>query len=265
MEYGHFTNIPFDAYRMIDAVNQSLLYYVEKSPKHAAYSLTVESKDTPAMAMGRAAHALVFEPSTFCDRYVKAIEVDKRTTQGKKDWEIFQQTVVGKTIIPADDFDSVFEIAKEVRSHPASAVLLSDIHPELTLLWNDEATGINCKGRADAYNEELRCFIDLKTTLDASESGFYRTYESRGYGRQAAWYLAGAKKIGLPVDHFCFIAAEKEPPYGVQVFKVTERDVQKYTDINNRLLQRWANCKRTQQYPSYSETIVNLGELCLIQ
>ena len=60
MQTGNYTDI--------DAVNWSSLKWMRESPQMYRYRLSVPMEDTPALALGRATHTLVFEPTNARER-----------------------------------------------------------------------------------------------------------------------------------------------------------------------------------------------------
>jgi exodeoxyribonuclease VIII len=85
------------------------------------------------------------------------------------------------------------------------------------MLW--EQYGLPCKARVDYLVGDV--IFDLKTCQDASPEGFARQIGAFQYHLQAAHYAAGYEAInGKPLDRFCFIAVESEPPYATGVYVI---------------------------------------------
>ena len=143
-----------------------------------------------------------------------------------------------------------------VFAHPFARQILSSGKPEQTIIWNDEETGLNCKGRIDWLPDMVteNVLVDLKTTSDASLKGFTRSCVDYGYAKQAGMYLDGViKATGAVFDAFIFIAVEPGPPYRTEVYVMDVRFIQwGYTEYR-RLLNLEAKCRRSGFYPHYQE------------
>src|SRR3546814_4013827 len=79
---------------------------------------------------------------------------------------------------------------------PDVAAIFEEGDSEVTLRWTDEATGLQCKARADRWNRLRRYMAALKTTDDASERGFGRSVVKYGYDVRHAHYFEGARACG---------------------------------------------------------------------
>ena len=109
--------------------------------------------------------------------------------------------------------------------------------------------GVPFKGIADIVGETW--VADLKTTKDASPSGFSRSATNLMYHLQGAAYCALWE-----VPHFYWIAVETEAPWNVQVFKQDADALAKSDQTLRNLIHRW---KRWDGKPaSYTQGIENL-------
>ena len=249
-------------YHRHSAVSKSHLDLVARSPLHywARYvdPNRVEPEPTPAMLLGTALHTHVLELDAWDARYVMAPEgIDRRTKQGKAEWEAFTVAASGRTVISRSDAEQVMQMARAVYKHPAAAMLLNlPGAAETTHMWTDEATGLECKCRPDWLTSDGSIVVDLKTTEDASPAGFRKSISSWRYHVQAAWYLDGLERAtGQRPEQFIFVCVEKKPPHAVAVYAADAEMVatgmaQAVTDL--ALL---AECKAADSWPSYSEQI----------
>jgi exodeoxyribonuclease VIII len=253
-------------YHRHSAVSKSHLDLVARSPKHywARYldPNRVEPEPTPAMLMGTALHTHVLELDQWDARYVMAPEgIDRRTKQGKAEWEAFSVAATGRTVISKADADTVMRMARSVFEHPAAAMLLGMAgKAETTWMWTDEATGLECKCRPDWLTDDHRLIVDLKTTEDASPKGFQKSVAAWRYHVQAAWYLGGlTQATGTCPDQFIFIVVEKKPPYAVAVY-AADADMIAAGAKQARLdLDTLAVCKAADAWPGYSDQIETIS------
>ena len=248
------------------AVSKSGLDQIAKSPLHywARYldPNRVWPEPTPAMRLGTALHTHVLE----LDQWDKQIavapgDINRRTKEGKEQWAAFEADAKRKTVITADDAEVVMAMGRSVWRHPAAAMLLHwQGKAETTHMWTDPTTGAECKCRPDWLTNDGNLIIDLKTTEDASPSGFQRSVANYRYHVQASWYLDGVEAAtGHRPDQFIFICVEKKPPYAVAVYAADAEMIQIGAETAARDLARLVECKASNTWPGYSDQIEPLS------
>jgi hypothetical protein len=235
--------IPAADYHAIDAVSNSLISRILKSPAHARAYLDNPPEPTKAMEFGTAFHSAILEPDTFAATYA-VFSGDRRTKEGKAAYEALQAD--GKLILTADDMATIQGMQKSVFTHVAAAELLSEGEAELSVTWHNDYVGIDCKCRPDWWIGDT--LVDVKTCDDASPEGFMRAIVKYGYYRQASWYLrgTGCKK-------FKFIAVEKSAPYAVGVYELDALSLNQGYDECDRALEMWDDANTRGVFPAYSE------------
>lgn len=216
--------------RELGVVSKSALDLYARAP--ALYRTWVDGREeepTPAMILGNAVDCAAFEP----DRYERAYAVapdfgDCRKTANRDARDAWRATHKGMIHLSAEDGRTVDGMVWALRTHPISGRILAakDGLRQITLRWDDAQHGLVCKGRPDYYVPSLGLVADLKTTQDATAQEFRRSVASYGYHRQEAFYRDGFSAVDTPVDHFVFIAIEKEPPYLIAVYQLDERAVE---------------------------------------
>lgn len=254
-----YMNLPFKDYAAMPGLNQSKLGAIKSCPQKFKWALTSDREDTPAMALGRAIHTAVFQPELFNEEFFCLPEIDRRTTKGKEQYAELVTANHDKTVLKQDDFNKALEIATEVRSNPHVMRLLEGAEMELSLDWEDTATGVLCKGRIDCYNKELGVVVDLKTSIDASPWGFPKKIYSYGYNRQAAWYLDGLQANGESAEHFVFIAVETLPPFSMGLYRLNSDTIRLSKAENEAMLRRYVECMRTDTWPGYTNGIEDIS------
>ena len=252
-------NLSFTQYQDIKALNNSSLSAFRQCPAKYRYAVDNVREDTDALKLGRAIHTAVLQPELFNEEFLCLPEIDRRTTKGK---EAYQQLLLenpGKTLLKAEEFEKAMQIATSVRCNKAAIRLLKDARCEVTSTWTDSDTDVDCKARIDAHNQDYGMIVDLKTTTDASPSGFPRKLWAYGYHRQAAWYLEAMQANKEAAQHFVFIAVEKDPPYPVGVYRLDDEAIRLSRAENKALLRRFAECKRTDYWPEYTTGIETIS------
>lgn len=262
------------------AISSSGLKLLAKSPKHfwAKYldPDRQEKEPTEAMLLGSVVHSIVLELEKFeCDFAVMPQGIDKRTKEGKRLWEEWQEANSGKTVVKQESVDIAKNIAKAIMQHPAAGIINAGIGlPEHTIFWEENTicesgiVPVKCKARLDYCVEPNESaglpngiIIDLKTTADCGED-FARSAYNLGYHIQAAFYAkAMSEAYGVPFLEipFVFLAAEKESPFAVVAYKASEDFMRAGWYECSRLLSSYAQCKVTNSWPCYPETIQELN------
>ena len=249
-------------YHSWEAASNGALSQFLRSPAHMRAYLDREMRETPVLALGRAIHAAVLEPERFAQDYGLLPErMDRRTKEGKAQWgALIEQFGQGNVLSP-EDHATCMAIRNAVHQHQTAAALISGTGDvELSVVWDDPYTGVRCKARWDRYSPEIPggAIVDLKTTKDASRGAFERAIFTYGYHRQASLYLMGARVLDLPVRHYCIIAAEKEPPYAVAVYRITEGTIDATDEQVRELLRRYRQCQESGKYPGYPDEVQDI-------
>jgi hypothetical protein len=254
-----YKNLPFKKYTEMEGVNNSKLSLLRQCPQKYLHFLNHQRDDTPALSLGRAIHTAVLEPENFNKEFFCLPDIDRRTNKGKEEYNRICSQNGDKTCLKADEFNKALEIATAIRSQNAVIKLLEGSEAEISIDWVDHDTGLQCKARVDAYNEQLCTIIDLKTTTDASVKGFPRKLFAYGYHRQASFYLDGLRANGLQARHFVFVAAEKDPPYSVGIYRLTDDVIALAQKENTHLLRKLKACQESGEWPSYTQGIEDIS------
>jgi len=240
---GYFGDISHTDYQAIEAIRASYLKAMQNRPRKAnfRYQAGLDRVDSKALRLGRALHSYLLTPDDFAKECV--VEPPGVGEKGKSRSSGWYQSWADSvpddyTVIPREDtsdgpgFASFPAIKKELEDHPAALRYLSGGYSEVTIMWVD-SFGLNCKCRLDHYVGQV--IGDYKSTRDASPRSFRRDFFRLGYDQQAAFYLEGARAVGLPVEVFAFVAQEKEAPFEVAVY-LTSDEVIAAGNEKNRLI-----------------------------
>ena len=247
-------------YNSVDAVNKSTLWEMRKSPLHYWHLMhDTPREDTAAMKFGRAAHAAILTPAAYKKDFAIMPNIDRRTKAGKEQYEEFCKQTEGREIIGQDDALVIKQMTSVFRKTPAAAELLKTCRKrERALYWQDQETGVDCKGRIDAIRDD--CVIDYKTAANAETNAFKREALKYGYDLQAAMYMEAARANGYDPKNFYFIVQEKNPPYLINVIQAGEAFIDRGTWIMRELLKLYKKCRDTDTWPGYGENVLILNE-----
>lgn len=260
MEVGVYKGISNDAYHGGEGVSKSGLDLIARSPLHywSKYldPQREQQEPTPAMQLGTAIHSAVLEPDLFASDYLVMPKFDRRTKDGKADYEAFVMEAAGRTVISGDDYATCVQIQRNVTAHPAAQLLLADGEPELSVFWRDAETGVLCKCRPDWMNYKANVIVDVKSTDDASPEGFKKSIAKYGYHVQAAWYLDGFKAAtGTAPKAFIFAAFEKKRPYATAFYYADEAMIELGRILYRERLNAYAQCLKRNLWPGYPQQL----------
>jgi hypothetical protein len=255
----------FQTYLTHPGINKSKLDSIAKSPLHY-WSRWIDPNfippaPTPAMEFGTALHTAVLEPERFQIEYAQAPDVSRTTKAGKEAWA--EAAEGGKKLLKTDEWWSVQYMLRSIMEHPmARKILNARGVSEQSLFAVCPHTGLELKCRAD-FLTASGWIIDLKSTQDASVSGFQRSVASFRYHVQAAHYLNVCRlATGEAPRGFAFIAVEKTAPFAVQVFEASPELIKAGGLEAMRNLRAIESALKTYPpalpWPSYSEEMVQL-------
>jgi PDDEXK-like domain of unknown function (DUF3799) len=254
---GLHPHMPAENYHSTAAMSAGGLKQMRRSPAHyfGAYldPQRPPQEETPAMKNGTLVHCALFEPDELAKRYAaRPPDLDARTKDGKA-W-IQAAEARGAQVVTADQMDAAKRQAAAVRGLPDVAALLADGAAEQSAFWLDPVTGELCKCRPDFVTPAGNGVVitDGKTCLDASPEGFGKQIWTYAYWLQAAWYSDGFEAAtGKRVHGFVFAAVENKWPHAAAAYMLGDDVLDKARAENRRLLDLYAECKRSGVWPGY--------------
>lgn len=264
--------LPEEVYRLIDGLNNSLLKEMDKSYNHFIESANSDKK-TKAMLFGTLSHLNSLEKEKYNEQVVITEVLSKATNEGKKQDLVNSIIHAGRYVVDPKVQANVDKGAEKLKAHPLSSALLANSKYEQVYVWGQdvEVNGTTltaiCKGKADGeivepsrelaelickylrvYSvEEVMSSVivwEMKTTNDASDLNFIRTYENFDYDIQGACYSLGARKLYNKPVIFLIVALESSAPFEVNVFPVSPSDIDSAEDV---YLNRLARCLRHRE------------------
>ena len=269
-EPGIHPGVPMTDYLAWRAASNSGLSRILRSPAHYRAYVELDQPDTAAFRLGRAVHMSVLQPELFADHFAQEPDISEgefasyanpRSTKLYKELRAALEAT-GKDILTLPEWDAVQGMTAAVLAHPRAHTLIRCTGAaELSVLFDDPTTGVRCKARMDWHTPSTAggAIVDLKTTPNASPGEFERTIYRYGYHRQGALYLRAAREAGLPARHFVIIAVEKEPPYGVILYRLTDEAIRLGEVQIDAALALYRRCKETGDWPGYTTDVVDIG------
>ena len=264
-------NEPFSDYLSNDAVSQSQLKYLDRSPAHLRELVDTPEPETLAQILGTALHCRVLDPDAFgrvyetpsdCSAITKARTNCARmgTKKSGGSWYCSQHYPGGELddvrILSLDEDDSISNMNAALYCHKDSKKFLSKMvkdSTEVSLYFKHPRHDFFCKARPDLLLEQQGIIVDFKTTVDSGLDSFSRDILKYGYYRQAAWYLEAAR-ICLPKvkwTNFVIISVEKKRPYAVSVNNLSDYYINIGEIELERLASIYADCSKKNEWPGY--------------
>jgi hypothetical protein len=229
----------YEEYAAIPAVRAShLKAYLSNSPEKAAYKLANQKPSTTDQTICQAVHAAVFEGvSAMAKRYSvgpnlsgvrtqdgKPASTPAATTQGKAIIADFYASNPGVQVVGEAGMGVVMALSARFAAERIIGELGMNGRGELTLLWTDEESGLDCKARTDWYCHETGFLTDGKGFLagmdydwKSATMGMSRLQTTillkMGWHIQLAHYRAGLIACGLPVNRVQLALYDQKPPH----------------------------------------------------
>lgn len=244
-------------YAALPGMRRSDLFRIAQSPAHFKYYRDNPQPETPSLLFGRALHELILTNKTWRDHYVVMPPIDRRTKDGKTQYEAFlQYEAKGRTVITQEDFDVMHQMhVALVQNKFAAELLFSDnsYDHESVCTWTDEKTGELCKVKVDslATYKGKPYIVDYKTTASCEGNAFQRSARKYGYKLQAGMYTEGLWYDQQEEFGFIFVAQEKTPPYAVRCYVATEDFIMEGTDEFHELMGLYKYCKDNKHWFGY--------------
>ena len=269
---GFYEGIPNDVYHggSLGTSSSQLKKFCEKTAAHYLYDLTHPKPSTEAMNIGTAAHTMILEPENFDNEIAVSPVFNLRTKAGKADKEEFIDENAGKLIINKAQHAKAHHMSQAVLTHSIASALLEDTLNEVSVFWwykdlsgdTDRDYKEMMKVRPDALGLSHSVIIDIKTTNDASFTGFSKSILHFYYHLSAAMYLEGCNQCKPLLERcghfaftkFIFICVENEPPYEVAVYELSKEFVELGKSLYRRAVKKLSEA-REEDYPGYEEDI----------
>lgn len=131
--------------------------------------------------------------------------------------------------------------------------ILKGIEYQNSCYWIDPETGLQMKCRPDLVQKRSNVVVNIKTLTDASHDGFRRKAVEYDWPIQATIEIEGVIQSGLmpAVDHYFWLALEKDAPFNVQLYELNQSDLAVLRDEYQYILRNIKRCEETGVWPGY--------------
>lgn len=253
MEPGYYRDLSNEAYHKGPGISKSQLDLISKSPALFQWSKAApeDEEKKSALDIGDAVHAILLEPHRFSEQYVIAPECDRRTKAGKQQWEEFEASVTGQTILTADEGRKVRLIRESVMAHPHARWLVeAEGDAEASIYWKEQSTGLLARCRPDKTIPSLGWIADVKTTADMGR--FARSVYDYRYHVQDPFYCDGYEAhFGEQPSAFVFLVVSTSidcGKYPVRIFTLDQQAKAVGRDTYLQDMATYAECIRTGEW-----------------
>lgn len=207
-------------------------------------------EETDAFAIGAYLHALLLDPNSIETNFVKIGKIDRRTKDGKAEWESATKRAAlsGARLITDEQVALAASMAASVRAHPAASRLLASVSTTETTIIGD-INGLPAKCKCDALIQiagadgarPAHILVDIKTTQSADPRSFAKDAATFGYFHQFAFYRRLCEQqatLGVQEDAI-IIAVEKAAPFLCAVYRVPSVAIEVADRKIAALVERW--------------------------
>jgi len=231
----------------------------------------------PALVLGRAAHALILGDEVFQDVFayvpadapprptatqVRAFERDGEWSDAARDraafWEAFDRDAAGKTLITADQVETIKHMADSIASNALAKEALTGGLIEISMIYQDQATGIWVKSRPDILPDNGFDGADLKTFSPRGSDlilSAHRAITDHGYHIQMALAALAAEEVfGISASEFMLVFVQTTPPYETIPIRLDEEALYLGKVMVRHGLDRMAHGLTTGDWPGVGET-----------
>lgn len=264
-----------------DFVSSTQLRRIARSPKHFLHT---EEKETRDLKLGSLIHLAILEQDKFA-RQVKVLrqqdlpvpEKDFRTKANReyRDRLTSQAFEKGYQVVGEADYEVAGGLHDMMMKKLAYRKLLEKaemIETSFYCVNNEYATPIQQKARPDALSLQSAFMADVKSCQDASPHAFGRDMAKYDSPVQACFHIdvveqtvrdmAKARQIDkryadFKIAQYFYVAAEKKPPYEIQIYRMKDEDMQSARLKYHNLMEELAGCMKEDRWPGYEKDADN--------
>ena len=193
-------------------------------------------------------------PNRPSERQINAKKQGDATIEAIAWWAKFDAEKGTKTEIDAVLYDKAEVIVSAFNKHPVAKTIHDAPHKQLAIVWEDEPTGLMCKGLIDTLTEYAgwATLIDVKTVGDSADPhNFGRRGGNLHYEMQAWMYKEGLNAVAPFDRRWLWVVMERAEPFQIATYYADD-DALAIGEHDFRLaIDTYANCKATDYWPSY--------------
>ncbi len=229
---GLYYDLPDAEYRDMAGVSQSRLKRLSESGYSFLDNPVFNEK---ALRIGSLCDMMTLQPEMVADNFVKIPDFSKdpgnktadgkpstsnRTAYVKDAMRAFGKRNQGRQFIEVAEWATARTLSSMVKAKPFFQNFLDDDTAATQVAFDGEINGVHCKGLADGCTSNM--LFDLKTTVHSGIKQFRSSAFKFGYIFQLRYYYELMLQNGFdfPIDNCYIIAAGKQTPHDVTVFRI---------------------------------------------
>lgn len=248
-------------------ISKSRLAKMAVCPEYFKWCEENPEEPTEALTVGSAFHKIVLEPHDFDSEFVVSPLFDRRTKQGKADYEEFVAQSNGRQIITQEQYEMICQMRDVIMRNKYCKALLKG-RAEQSIYFEDELTGEKCKCRPDTYRQirDRIVIVDLKSCTNADTDSFMRDVNKYAYDLQSYMYRYGvSKEFNMPIEKvdFVFIAIEKKAPYLMNILQADDYVGQRGEQLFREYIGMYHECKESGNWYGYNGFSGEINNLSL--
>ena len=197
-----------------------------------------KKEDSDSLILGKAAHSLILGDEVFDEHFIYVpADAPKRPTktqvaafdkngkwsdaakEGAEYWEAFDAKAAGRLLLKEEQVQKIQYMAENLNTNPLAVEVLKSDLIEISMIWQDELTGLWLKSRPDCIPSNGADFGDLKTFAPKGKNlrlSVQRSITDFGYSLQMALAVMGAEQVlGNSAENCALVFCQTSEPYDV--------------------------------------------------
>lgn len=201
--------------------------------------------DSEAFILGKAAHCLILGDEVFAENFayvpddapkrptsvqIANFERDRKWSPAAQEggiwWAKFDAEANGRSLLTAEQVTRIGYMAENLAANPLCVELLKADLVEISMIWQDEITGLWLKSRPDCIPSNGFDFSDLKTIAPKGSDfalACQRSITDFGYYVQMAMAVEGAERVfGTTAQECALVFTQTTEPYDCLPIRIDE-------------------------------------------
>jgi hypothetical protein len=249
-------DLPEDEYHALPRFSSSGIRHLRRSAAHYRWVMD-NRREKREWDEGHAVHTAVL------GRGMDVAEIPGPWTTTVAKEAVAKARAAGLVPLKPEQVERIRGAVEAVRRHPVAGPLLRGGEPEVSVLWTDDATGVECKARIDYVAQQHehdfgRTLVDLKTTGKSAEA-FERSVVEYGYDSQGAHYRDAWFRATGTHARFLHVVVETSPPHGVKIYELDTEALRIGLIKRDEALEVFRHATTTGTWASYDPEVEILG------
>lgn len=232
------------------------------------------------LVLGRATHALVLGDEVFDEHFIYVPEdAPRRPTapqiaaferngfwsdaakDGAEFWTAFDERAKGRMMLSHEQVQKIKYMSENLAKSPPAVEALRSRMTEVSMIWQDEQTGVWLKSRPDTIPDNGADFGDLKTfapQMKDIKRAAQRAITDYRYDMQMALAVMGAEAcFGSTATNCVLVLAQTTAPYTVTPVRIDEDTLYWARVCCRQAIDTFAECLKSGHWPQPIEDIMN--------